>query len=112
MESTSTTNSILEHIKQYYEIKIKLLKYQGIDKASAIIAEVITALVIVVLSLLAFIMLSISLAFFAGYLLKSNWEGFCCVTLLYVIIGFSAHLLKISIQNKLIGWLFKIVFKK
>jgi hypothetical protein len=88
------------------------VKYQGIDKATAIIAEVITDLIIVVLSILGFIFLIITLAFFAGHLLKSNWEGFGCVTLIYVIIGFSACLLKVGIQNILMGRFIKIVFKK
>ncbi|WPU95581.1 hypothetical protein SNE25_08600 [Mucilaginibacter sabulilitoris] len=55
MEPTSTSFLIIDQIKQYLEIKIRLLKYEGIDKASGIIAELITDLIVVVLVLLAFL---------------------------------------------------------
>lgn len=112
MEPTNTPTPIIEQVKQYLETKIKLLKYEGIDRATAIIAEVLTDVIIVVLSLLAFLFISITLALFAGHLLHSYWQGFGCVALLYTVIVFSARVLKISIQNMLIGRFIKILFKK
>ena len=112
MEPTSTPLPIIEQIKQYLETKIKLLKYEGIDKASAIIAEVITDFIIVVLGLIAFLFFSVTLALFAAYLLKSNWEGFGCVTLLYIIILLAARVLKISLQNMFIRMFIEKIFRK
>jgi len=112
METTSTPLPIIDQVKQYLETKIKLLKFEGIDKASAIIAEVITDLVIVILLLITFIFFSITLALFAGYLLKSSWEGFGCVTLLYIIVVMLARLLKISLQNMFIRMFIEKIFRK
>ena len=103
---------ILDQLRQYAETKIKLLKYEGIDKASSVIAEVITDIIVVILLLIAFLFFSITLALFAAHLLSSYWEGFGCVTLLYIIIVAAARILKISIQNVLIGIFIKKVFKK
>lgn len=102
---------IIEQVKQYLETKIKLLKYEGIDKASGIIADIVTDIVLIILGLVAFIFFSVTLAFFAGYLLKSYWEGFGCVTLLYVLLLFSGHLLKVKLQNIFIRSFIKKMFK-
>ncbi|MEO3406822.1 hypothetical protein AAFN85_23095 [Mucilaginibacter sp. CAU 1740] len=112
MEQTNTPPPIFDQIKLYLENKIKLLKYEGIDRATAIIAEVITDIIIVVLSLLAFLFISITMSLFAAHLLNSYWEGFGCIALLYVIVVFFARILKISIQNMLIGRFVKVLFKK
>lgn len=112
MEQTNTLLPIIEQVKQYLEIKIKLLKYEGIDKASAIIAEVITDAVIVVLALITFIFFSVTLALVAAHLLNSNWEGFGCVTLLYIIILIFARLMKISLQNMFIRMFIRKIFRR
>lgn len=112
MEPTNTANPIIEQVKEYLETKFKLLKYEGIDRSTGIIAEVITDIIIVVLSLLTFLFISVTMALFAAHLLQSYWEGFGCVALLYLIIVFSARILKVSIQNMLIGKFIKILFNK
>lgn len=112
METTSVPLPITEQVKRYLETKIKLLKYEGIDKASGIIAEVVTDVVIIILALMAFIFFSITLALFAAHLLKSYWEGFGCVTLLYIIVVLSARLMKISLQNMFIRIFIEKIFRK
>jgi hypothetical protein len=112
MEPTSTPLPIIDQIKQYLELKIKLLKYEGIDKASGIIAEVITDLIVVVLLLLTFLFFTVTLALFAADLLNSNWEGFGCVTLLYFVIVMAAKTFKVSLQNMFIRVFIKKVFKQ
>lgn len=112
MEPTSTPIPIIDQVKQYLEIKVKLLKYESIDKASAMIAEVITDFLIVVLAAVAIIFFSVTLALFTAHLLNSYWEGFGCVTLLYILIAVSARLLKISLQNMFIRIFIGKVFRK
>jgi hypothetical protein len=112
METKTIQPSIIKQVQQYVETRVKLLKYEGIDRASSIIAEVITDVIMAVLLSVTFIFFSLTLALFAAHLLSSYWEGFGCVTLLYVIIVATARALKISIQNKLIGIFIKKVFKK
>jgi len=112
MEPTRTQPPIIAQVKDYLETKFKLLKYEGIDKASAIIAEVVTDLVIALLLLIAFIFFSMTLALFAAYLLHSTWEGFGCVTLLYALIALSARLLQVRLQNIFIRRMIEKLFRK
>ena len=111
MEQMSTPLPIVEQVKQYLETKIKLLKYEGVDKASGIIAEVITDLVAVVLSLLAFLFFNVTLALFIGHLLNSDCEGFGCVTIIYILIVMLARSLKVSLQNLVIRNFIRQFFK-
>ena len=112
MEATNTQEPIVEQVKRYLETKIKLLKYQGVDKASDIIAEVITDLIMVILLLLTFLFFSVTLALFIGHLLHSAWEGFGCVTGLYIIIVLAAKTFKVSIQNMFIRIFIRKIFKR
>jgi hypothetical protein len=112
MESKITHQPIVDQVKQYFETKVKLLTYEGIDRVSSIIAEVATDLIMVVVLLITFIFFSITLALFAAHLLSSYWEGFGCVTLLYIIILALARAIKISIQNVLITVFITKVFKR
>lgn len=111
MESASTSPPINDQFKQYLETKLKLLKYQGIDKASDIVAEILTDLIVVVLTLLTFFFFTVTLALFAGNLLGSYWEGFGCVTILYAVILFTAKAIKISLQNIFIRIFIRKIFK-
>jgi len=112
METKKIQLPIIEQVKQYVETRIKLLKYESIDRASSIIAEVITDAIMIILLFVTFIFFSLTLALFAAHLLFSYWEGFGCVTLLYLIIVAVARVLNISIQNKLIGIFIKKIFKQ
>jgi len=112
MEPTRTQQPIIEQVKAYLETKFKLLKYEGIDKASAIIAEVVTDLVIALLLLITFIFFSTTLALFAAELLHSAWEGFGCVTLLYALIALWARLLQVRLQNIFIRRMIEKLFRK
>jgi len=112
METKNTQLPIIPQVKHYIETKIKLLKYEGIDRASSIIADVVTDIVVVLLSLITLIFFSVCLALFAAHLLSSYWEGFGCVTLLYLILVAGARVLKIKLQNILISVFIKKLFRK
>jgi len=99
MGKTITQQPIIDQLLQYLETKLKLYKLEGVEKASAIIAGILTGLITVVLVLLTFILLSITLALLAGELLHSGWEGFACVTGFYVLLVLAARLLNIRLQN-------------
>ncbi|TSJ36328.1 hypothetical protein FO440_22750 [Mucilaginibacter corticis] len=111
MNRPAQQTAIIKQIKEYLEIKIKLLKYQGIDKAGEVIADVVTDVALGIAGLLAFIFFSISLALLIGYFLKSYWAGFGCVTLLYILISFSGHLIKVRLQKVFISLFFSKIFR-
>ena len=112
MEPTGTQSPIIEQVKSYLETKYKLLKYEGIDKASTIISEVITDLIIALLLLITFVFFCTMLAIFAAHLLHSTWEGFGCVTLLYLLIALSARLLQVRLQNIFMKRMIEKLFRK
>jgi uncharacterized membrane protein YagU involved in acid resistance len=112
MEKNNAQPPIFDKVKEFIQTKVKLLKYEGIDKASSIIAEMIADMVVVTLLIITFVFFSVTLALSAAHLLASYWEGFGCVTLLYGIIAALAHLLKVPIRDKLIGLLIRKIFKQ
>lgn len=111
MEKTTTPETIIKQVERYLETKFKLLKYEGVHRASGIIAEMITDLVVVVLLLLTFLFVSITLGLFAAHFLHSGWKGFGCVALLYFIMSLFAKTLKLSLQNIFIRISISKVFK-
>lgn len=112
METTSTQKTIIEQSKQYLETKFRLLKYEGIDQASGIIAELITDLNLIVFLLLTFLLFTVTLALFAGQALHSAWQGFGTVTILYIILSLAAKLLKIRFQNIFIRIFIRKMFRQ
>jgi len=112
MEPTHTLPPIYEQVKEYLETKHKLLKLEAIDKTSASAAEVITSLTIAAFFLIAFIVFSLTLALLAAHLLHSDWEGFCCITILYVFIALMISLFKVRLKNNLIRKFIEIIFRK
>jgi hypothetical protein len=78
---------LIDQLKEYAEIRIKLAKYKAIDGSSSVIASIIADLVVVISMVLAFIFASLTLAFYLAEVFGSEWKGFGCVTLLYLIIA-------------------------
>lgn len=111
MESSPTSSPIADQVKEYFHTVLKRIKFEGIDKASTIIAEVITDLIMLILSLLAFMLFSITIAILIGHLLNSTWIGFACVTAFYVLLVFSAKMLRMSLQNMFIRIFIQRVFR-
>lgn len=78
---------IIEQLKDYAETQVKLAKYKAIDGGSSIAAGLIADLAVAFSFILAFIFGSITLAFYLASLFHSDWAGFGCVTLLYLLIA-------------------------
>jgi hypothetical protein len=104
--------TILQELKDYFKTRLNLLKYQTIDNATTIIAELIVDLAIVLILALSFLFFSIALAFFLGQTLKSYWAGFGIVTLFCLVIVCFGYLLKSPLQNSLIRIFIGKTFKK
>src|ERR1700742_5162432 len=78
---------LIEQLTDYAETRIKLAKYQAIDGGSTIAAGLIADMVVAFSFVLAFIFGSVTLGFYLGSVLGSEWMGFGCVTLLYLLIA-------------------------
>ena len=103
--------SLLDQLKEYIEIRIKLAKYKAVDSSSTIIASLIADVVVVISMLLAFLFASCTLAFFLSAVLHSNWQGFGCVALLYLIIALFIKFNKLAIERPIANAFVKKIFK-
>jgi len=112
METPNTSPPVIDQIKQHLESRFELAKMQGIDKASVFIAELMTGIIVITIALLAFILASITLALYLAQVLGSGWEGFACVTVIYLLLVFVARLLKLSFQRLFADLFIQKIFKK
>ena len=67
---------IIDQLKEYANTRIKLVKYQAIEKISSLLANVIANAIMVICLILAFLFASITLACYLATVFKSNWAGF------------------------------------
>ncbi|QEC79866.1 hypothetical protein [Mucilaginibacter ginsenosidivorax] len=111
METNDTYQPLVKQIKQYFETRYKLLKYQAIAQRTTIISAIITDVAMATVFMVAFVFITLTLAFLAGNFLGSNWAGFGCVTLLYLFLSLLSRLFKITIENVLIRVLIQRIFK-
>jgi hypothetical protein len=113
MEANKEPNQspIFDQLRQYAETRIKLAKYQAIETGTSIVANIIADVVMLCSILLAVLFISFTLAFLIAALLHSYWEGFGCVTLLYVIVAlvliYNRKVLEKPVMNALIKKLIK-----
>ncbi len=102
---------IIDQLKQYAETRIKLAKYEAIDKSTAFLAGIITDLIVALSFMLTFLFLSFSFAFYLSNLFGSYWQGFGCTALLYLIAAIIIMLAKDKLQQPLINLFIKKIFK-
>ncbi|MDN3583643.1 phage holin family protein [Mucilaginibacter flavus] len=103
---------IIDQLKEYAETRFKLLKYEAIEGSTSILASVITDVVVVISMVLCFIFASVTLAYFLADVLHSNWEGFGCVALIYLVIAIIIKLNKSSIEKPLANIFIQKIFKR
>lgn len=102
---------IIDQLKEYAETRIKLAKYEAIDRSSSIAASIIVDIIIVISLVLTFLFLSFTLAFYLSQLLHSYWAGFGCTALLYLLIAIILILAKDKLEKPLINLFIKKLFK-
>lgn len=111
MKTNPTSQSVIKDLKDYFETRYKLLKYEAIDKGSSMIADIITDIILIVIYMLAVVFFSITIALCLGRLLGSVWMGFGCITVVYLVISLFHRLFKTAIENALIRSLAAKLFK-
>jgi hypothetical protein len=103
---------IVDQLKEYAETRFKLLKYEAIEGGTSILASVITNVITAISMVLAFIFASFTLAFFLADVLHSQWQGFGCVALIYLIIAIVIKLNAERLEKPLVNFFIQIIFKK
>ena len=104
-------DSVLDELGDYAETNFKLLKYKAIDSSSSFIADIITDLILISCLLMLFFFASLTLAYYLAWRLDSVWEGFGCVTVLYILVAVIITFLKKGIERPIINAVVRKFFK-
>ncbi|MCC8424827.1 hypothetical protein [Mucilaginibacter sp. UR6-11] len=102
---------LIDQLKEYAEIRLKLAKYKAIDGGSTIFASMIADVVVVMSMVAAFVFASFTLAFYLADLFQSYWEGFGCVAILYLLIALLFKVNKARIEKPLANAFVRKIFK-
>ena len=102
---------IIDQLKEYAETRIKLAKYEAIDRTSTVAASIVVDIIVAISFILTFLFLSFTLAFYLSHVLGAYWAGFGCTALLYLIIAISLILAKDKLQQPIINLIVKKLFK-
>jgi hypothetical protein len=102
---------LIDQLKEYAEIRLKLTKYKAVDSGSTIFASLIADVAVGISMLLAFIFACFTLAYYLSDLFESYWKGFGCVALIYFIIAVIVKLNKANIEKPLANAFVKKFFK-
>jgi hypothetical protein len=95
MEKTFTAfENLATGTKEYINVRLERIKLSTADKVSKIVANFVAAIFIMLAVSLFVIFLGISLGFYLGNVLGSNWLGFLIVAGIYFIKIFLILLLK------------------
>ena len=103
----SAIESLWERAKNYFETRFELIKLKSIDKASGILAGIISMIVLVCMISLLIIMISIGVSLWIGEALGKSYYGFFIVGAFYGITGLILYagrknLIKGPVENKMI----------
>jgi hypothetical protein len=102
---------IIDQLKDYAETRIKLAKYQAIEGGTSIAASLIADVVTIMAMVAAFVFASFTLAFYLGYLFASDWQGFGCVAIIYLIIALAIKFNKRAIERPIVNTFIRKIFK-
>lgn len=111
-EQKQTPPPIIDQLKEYAEIRIKLAKLEAIDRSSKFLSSLITDLIVAVSLILTFLFLSLALAFLLSSWFHSYGAGFGCMAGIYLLIAVVIIVSKDKIQGPLSNLFIKKFFNK
>ena len=106
-----TPPPIIGQLKEYVETRIKLAKYEAIDRTTTVLARMITDMIVVISLILTFLFLSFSFAFYLSHVFGSYWQGFGCTAIVYLIIAIGIILAKDKLQQPIVNLFLKRLFR-
>ena len=109
-QKDTQSQSIVDQLKEYIELQIKIAKYKAIDGTSGVLGSIIVGATLGILGLFLVLFASATLGFYLAEVLESFWAGFGCVAGLYLILVLillaSSKAIKASIADKMITKIF------
>jgi len=110
-KETTPPPPIIDQLKEYAETSIKLAKYRAIEGGTSIAASIIADVVTIISISFAFIFASITLAFYLADVFKSNWIGFGCVSLIYLLLAILVKVNKKRLERPIVNAFIQKIFK-
>lgn len=103
---------LTDQLKEYVETRIKLVRYQAIDKGTSFFANLITEVFVMICIALTFFFATLTLALFLGQVLGSMWMGFGLVAVLYFVLAMIVSVIKGKyIEPRIINFLIRKLLK-
>ena len=84
---TSSLESLWDKARNYFETRVELLKLKAIDKASSLVATLVSQIIMIMVFTMFFILLNIGLALWIGELMGRSYWGFFIVAGFYALTG-------------------------
>ncbi|WP_158990513.1 phage holin family protein [Mucilaginibacter sp. L196] len=106
-----TPPPIIDQLTEYAELRFKLAKLRAIEGGTSIAASIIADAAVMVCMVLAFIFASLTLAFFLAAVFNSDWEGFGCVALIYLLIALIVKVNKKRLEKPIVNGFINKIFK-
>jgi hypothetical protein len=103
---------VIQKAKEYIKNWKELSQLVIIERVSSIISGLLLDIFMVILGLIAFLFLSISLAFYLSEITGNTALGFLITSGIYILIIIIMAFLKPSLENKLINLSIKKFLKK
>ena len=110
-ETKEPQQPLVDQLKDYAELRLKLAKYKAIDGGSSIVASIIADVVVIISAVLAFVFASFTLAFYLAQVMGSLWAGFGCVALIYLIIALVFKFNKAGFEKPIANAIIQKFFK-
>lgn len=108
-----TLSDIFTAAKSYLDTRVEYTRFFVLKLAAKLIGDIVTNSIALICFVLAFILGSITLAFYLAALLKSYTAGFGCVTLIYLLISILVFITKNNfIEKAIVNLTIKKYFKK
>jgi len=108
----SKIESLAEHVKEYLNSNIELIKLKTAEKSSAVLSNIIAAAVVACILFFFLVFASIAVALILSNWIGKMYAGFLIVAGFYLLTGTiiwmnKERMIRIPIMNKIIQQLFK-----
>lgn len=95
MRSTAEhIETLYKKMKDYTETSVKLYKLQAIDVMGDIVSDIVIRVVFMFVLAMFLFFFNIGLGFYLGNLLNSYYSGFLIISLIYLLLGIVAFIMR------------------
>jgi ABC-type uncharacterized transport system fused permease/ATPase subunit len=110
-EEKNIFQNLIDHIKEYLNVKIEIFQLSSAEKLATILAGLISNLIFIIIILFILLFSSITLALYLSDI-NINIRGFFIITLIYIFLGIVFLIIKKKlIKEPLINHFIKQFFK-